>query len=174
MEYLSESVVVAAIDRGMDILGYKDKAFLGKYTLAYQQLKAGGDLPPTSDDREAANRYLDNLERSRRQINADTEVRGMVTKSLMAENLEAFKKAKRDNKRQMMNTFRLAKNTMRVLPKQKREEWLHDLIGYLLHEAGYASSVSFRPEVPPEEFLQGRGRPKKETEEEIEAEAASA
>ena len=146
--------------RGMKILGYSDQRPLGRYTEVVRHLP-----PPKNADHEAANRYLDQLELTRKQRNRTITQAGGKADSPSGD-VEIIK---RDPAFLKMQSYRIAKNAMRQIPTRQRRRWLDSLVGMLLTEVGIGQAQSFEPESIPDSFRQGRGRPRKEPDEETAA-----
>lgn len=146
----SEPILRAAMARGMEIFGYTEETPLGRYTAAFKKLDA---TPPKNPDPATANRYLDELEKTRRQyVQHRTQLR-LQGKVLTEEEVE------RDPRVMLQQAFRVAKNAIGHLPKRKRRPFLDSLTGMLMTQIGIGSATSFSPEAIPDSFRQGRGRP---------------
>lgn len=149
LERFPEPVLKAAMVRGMDILGYTEEKPLGKYTAAWN----AGAKPPKNPDHSEANRYLDQLEKTRRDYVKERTQQRLQGKVMAEYEVE------RDPRVLLQQSFRVAKNAMLHIPKRNRRKFLDSLVGMLLTQIGIGNSTSFSPEAIPDSFRQGRGRP---------------
>jgi hypothetical protein len=145
---LSEPIVKAAMARGMSIMGNSAKP-LGKYSEAAKLLP-----PPKNPDAAEATRWLDQLEQTRQ------ERRKKLIESGKKETVDAEESVQHDPQTLLQQTYRMFKNSWRVLPSRGRRRFLDGLVGMFLTEAGIGSAATFEPQAIPEEFRQGRGRPR--------------
>jgi hypothetical protein len=144
-----ENVVTAAIMRGLNIVSTNEQEPLGKYTEAARLLS-----PPTNPDMEAALKYVDQLEETRREINARRKQAQASGKSLPP----PIDGLKRNPESLQEKAFREVKNALPFIPKRNRQAWFNDLVGMILTEMGHASSVRIYPVAIPEGYRRGPGR----------------
>jgi hypothetical protein len=143
------AVLHAAIARGMELVSHNPERPLGVYTEAARLLP-----PPTNPSTTAANKYLDQLEQT-----ALEQAKHRRSKKV-PEPVQSLDPMRADPKFLMIQSFRNVKNNFAKVPKRRQKQWLATLFGTLLTQAGYSSPTMFEPEGIPEEFNQGRGRPK--------------
>jgi hypothetical protein len=153
--HLPQNVLKAAMGRNISIYGDKEERPLGAYTEAVKILP-----PPRNPDIEAANRYLDQLEETRKMNNdaqkkfgnKDGEVRVLAAPAT-SKNKEMW----------TMHVYRMFRSRFRRLPSSKtsdaRKEFVKTVIGMILTEAG-VSGGNFGAIAIPEEFRAERGRPR--------------
>jgi hypothetical protein len=146
--HFQDHLMYAAMARGINLPGPYKEALI-----AYP--------PPRNLPEEGANRYLDQLIKTKKQI-AQARKEGTISAA------PAPDTAKKPPKVLLMQTFRMAKNAMRHLDSRQRTRFLEDLVGMLMTQRGLGNPKSFEPVAIPEEFNQGKGRPKKEDEPEEE------
>lgn len=168
-ERLPEPVLKAAMARGMNILGYTQDRPLGTYSGAYEVLKP---LPSRYDDPADANRVLDQLEQVRKEIKADPEKKAAIEKRLKRQHEDLVEEIRTEPKFLLKHSYRTVKNALRHVSSRKRRDWLESLVGMLLTEINIGHQTTFKPEAIPEDFRQGRGRPRMVTEEEKAAASA--
>lgn len=154
-----EAVLKAAVARGMDILGYTPAKPLGKYTAAYEALRMNSVLPPKQEEPEEVSRYLDTLEKTRREIQADPEKNAAIRKRLEKRQENIEEEQRRDPDWLLKASYRNCKNALRRVSARKKRAWLDSLVGMLLTEMSISHQTSFKPEAIPDDFRQGRGRP---------------
>jgi hypothetical protein len=153
--HLPQNVLKAAMGRNISIYGDKEERPLGAYTEAVKILP-----PPRNPDIEAANRYLDQLEETRKMNNdaqkkfgnKDGEVRVLAAPAT-SKNKEMW----------TMHVYRMFRSRFRRLPSSKtsdaRTAFVKTVIGMILTEAG-VSGGNFGAIAIPEEFRAERGRPR--------------
>lgn len=142
---LPDSVVKAAIARGMDIAGDSDLRPLGKYTEAAAKLP-----PPKEADIEQANTWLDSVEQVRKTTRAESPP-GLPSVTVIPE----------DPQTALKEVVRFASSRYKKLPgnKRVRENWARQVLSMLMAEFGMQSAQQFAPMAVPSEWL-ARGRPR--------------
>lgn len=144
-----DNIILAAISRGINILSYNKDLPLGKYTEAVKLLP-----PPKTASPEEAKAYVEKLETTyrdwKRQGGPRAEPQELVT-------LQSPKDLLKSN-------FRGIKNAIAHIPPRQRRRWFESLIGMGMVHMNIQSPCMFSPEAIPEEFLQGPGRPRMESE----------
>lgn len=139
-----ETILKAAIARGLNILSYNNEQPLGKYTEAVKLLP-----PPREADPTQAKRYLDQLEQTykdrKKALGSDSETAPPV--------------GQQGKKVLLKSSFRTIRNALKQIAPRQRRAFLDDLFGMALTEAGIASKVTFSPEAIPEDFSREAGRP---------------
>lgn len=145
----NETLMKVAAIRGINILGGDETKPLGKYTAA-----AAIYPPPKTANDETAVRYWDDLEKTRKEINADPKRRAAAEKQI------EHKAIRKDPRTLMKKTFQIFRATLRRVPSRSRDDWFEELIGMMLTEAGFQSAKSLKPCAVPEDFKAGRGRPR--------------
>jgi hypothetical protein len=138
--HFQDHLLHAAMARGMNLPG--------KYAEAITALP-----PPRNLTEEGSNRYLDQIIKTRNDI---TKARKDGTISEPAIVVEA----KKDPQTLQVQCFRIVKNALRHLNTRQRRRFLESHVGMLLTEQGSVNSMMFSPEAIPEDFRQGRGRPR--------------
>ena len=137
-------IIEAAILTGTDIIGVRDDHPFGKYTAAVKKLP-----PPATPTPEQSRKYLGELEEKRRSLGAKGATKGESLEEVLHD--PAFLKKQ---------SFRVVRNSMKQVPAHSRKRWLADVIGMLMTEAGVKVETPYMPKEVPEEFSQGKGRPK--------------
>lgn len=149
--HLPEAVLKAAMAKGMRVLGYDDQRPLGVYTEAYRLLP-----PPRNPDPEQATKYLNQLEQTRKERNKVIKEAKKSGKSVPV----TEESVRRDPEFLRKQTFRSIKNALDHIPKRSRRGFLNDVVGMVLTHLGIGNPTSFEPEAIPDDFRQGRGRPR--------------
>lgn len=151
-ERLPESIIKAAMARGMNILGESDERPLGVYTDAVQIMP-----PPRNPDAESAVRYLDQIE----QFKKDRQVK-LREKNAKGEKKHVDLMAKAGDPDELLfKSYRSVNVFFRRLPNnvRSRRAFVEKLVGMLLTDLGVANPQSFDPTAIPEGFKAVRGRP---------------
>lgn len=143
---LPETVLRAAMARGVQIVGESETRPLGVYTEAVAALP----LPKGATEAQAIT-YLDRLEAVRKQTKSEATGIPML---IMGDPSTLMKEA-----------LRFVTVRYKRLPptKRTREAWAKQLIGMLLAEFGTREEQTFAPVPVPEMFQVHRGRPKENT-----------
>lgn len=144
---LPESVLRAAMARGMQVVGESETRPLGVYTEAVAALP----VPAEATDAQATT-YLDQLEAVRRQSKSD------------AQNIPLLFVG--DPSVLMKECLRFVSVRYRRLPtaKRTRQVWAQQLLGMLLHEFNIQTAQTIAPQAVPESFQVQRGRPRENKE----------
>lgn len=139
------AIVNAAMVRDMPILAYDSKKPLGIYTSAVKALP-----PPKNPTPAEAGEYLDKL---------DAKVKRQRTAAAGKEPdlLDEFRS---DPVFMQKHSFRIVKNNIMRLPPRQRRGWLTKLVGMLLTEINSSTDLIVSAIDIPEDFNQGKGRPK--------------
>jgi hypothetical protein len=145
-----ESVLKAAIIKGLDISNPTLKQPLGKYTHVVKHLLP----PPRNPDPVQANEYIDQV----KQTYKDSQKR----KAKRSGPVDRSAEVEKDPKFLLRQQYRGIKNALEYVPSRKRVEWFESLVG--MTHMGIASQKSFKPEAIPESFDRGAGRPSDATE----------
>lgn len=143
----SETVLKAAIIKGLDINNPSQKLPLGKYTHVVKHLLP----PPRNPDPAQANEYIDQVKQTYKDSQKRKAKRnGPVDRSADVEKDPAFL---------LRQNYRGIKNALQYIPKKKQADWFESLVGMSLTHMGIASAKTFKPEAIPESFDRGAGRP---------------
>jgi hypothetical protein len=144
--HFQDHLMYAAMARGINLPGSYREALT-----AYP--------PPRNLPEEGANRYLDQLIKTKKDI-TKARKEGTISAAPVVESI------KREPKVLLMQSFRMAKNAMRHLDARQRTRYLEDLVGMLMTLRGIGNPKTFEPRAIPEEFNQGKGRPRSEPKDE--------
>lgn len=138
---LPQTVVKAAMQRGINIIGDSENKPLGIYTEAVKTLP-----PPQAPTDEQANAYLDALEKMRKETRTTATVMELPVG---------------DPNTLLKESLRFVTTRYKRLPtnKRTRENWANRLIGMLVSEFGLTNHT-FTPIAVPEDLQVHRGRPK--------------
>lgn len=144
---LPQSILNAAMARGVQIIGDNNTKPLGIYTAAAERLH-----PPKEATEVQANTYLDQLEQVRKQVRSEAPV-----------NLQALPVG--DPTTLAKECLRFVTTRYKRLPQNKRtrEAWARQLVGMMLSEFGIGTAQTFAPQLVPDNFRVQRGRPKTAT-----------
>lgn len=140
---LPQSVLTAAMARGINIIGDTEEKPLGVYT------KAAEALPPPKEANEVqATTWLDQIEQVRKQNRSDD--RAGIT--LVVGNPDALKR----------EVVRFAANRFEKLPtnKKTREKWAREVLSLLMTKFGVSVPQTYSPMPVPSDYEVQRGRPK--------------
>lgn len=137
-----ESVLKAAMVRGLDVLSYDNERPLGKYTEVVRLLP-----PPRNPEPAEANRYVEQLEQTYKE------------RKKAIKDGQDFDDLKRDPETLLMQNFRGIKNALKYVPTRQRKRWFEKLVGMSMTQLGVGNPITFEPEAVPEHFRQGPGRP---------------
>lgn len=144
---LNEAIIRAGLTRGMNLPG--------DYAQAIEALPPPRALGNAIIDGDKANMYLDKLEEKRREIKANNRKGITVPVKTMQNRIH---EVKADPEFLLMQSYRLAKNSMHQQPSKQRVKFLESLVGMLMTEIG-VSNKTFQAHAIPENFRRGRGRP---------------
>lgn len=142
--------------RGISVIATPEQPY-GKYT---QQFKK---LPPGKiETREDASKMFDLVEDD--YSRADGKM-----KKISVEN-PRYKEISEDPEVLKMQLFKFAIRCLKKLPKvgdnrrdkARQREFLREVLGMIIPQAGIQSTFTIEPQAAPEEFLIGPGRPRKE------------
>lgn len=153
VQLLPRTVIDVAAARGMRLFGDTEDRPLGTYTEAYKLLP-----PPKAaeNDPEVAHRYLDQLEKTQKEYRQAHK--GKPTKKPVQ-----FRATPKNQELWLMTVYRTFKTLYNRLPptseSKARKEFVSDLIGMILTEAG-SSGGHFGAVAVPAEFRRPRGRPR--------------
>jgi hypothetical protein len=159
-QYLSEPALKVAAARGVRFFAATEKRPLGKHTEAFELLSSNGEKPPKSDDPQVVNRWWDKLERTTKEIEADPRKKATISRKLEKKLALEFETAASDPQSKQRDAYRLVRSALKELTASEKMAWLDDFIGYLMTEAGIHSKKTFTPVAIPEDYRQGRGRPR--------------
>lgn len=143
---LPNSVLTAAMARGVNIVGDTDQKPLGIYT------EAVAKLPPPKDATEVqANTWLDQIEQVKKEAKSQAG-----TVSVFAQIVPS------DPQSLLKECYRFVSIRYKRLPNNSRTRaaWVKALVGMVMTELGVAGEQTFAPQAVPEEFRVQRGRPK--------------
>lgn len=158
--YLSEPALKIAAARGVRFFAATEKRPLGKYTEAFELLASNGEKPPRSDEPSVVNRWWDKLERTTKEIEADPKKKASISRKLEKKNREIFEIAISDPNTKQRDAYRMVRSALKGMTGPEKMAWVDDFVGYVMTEAGIHSKKTFAPAAIPDEFRQGRGRPK--------------
>lgn len=139
---LPETVLKAAMVRGVNIIGDTELKPLGAYTNAVAKLP-----PPVGATEEQANTYLTQLEAVRK------EERGGAGPFVVP--------VPSDPQTLLKECYRFVSLRYKRLPNnsKSRANWVRSLVGMILADLGVSGEQSFTPHAAPEDFKAQRGRP---------------
>lgn len=157
---LPENLLRVMVAKGIALFSASPKRPLGSFTEAYEMLRVNGDTPPNSEDPDVNMRYIRKLEKTRDELQQDPRKMRTITRRLEKAQEEEWLSEQTTPHTRQRDAFRLGRAAMRDMSTKEKLAWLDDLVGYLMSEAGIQSAKSFHPAVVPEEFKQGRGRPR--------------
>lgn len=141
----SEPVLRAAMVRGMTLPG--------KYAEAIEKLP-----PPHRIPEEEAVDYLDKVVEKRKEISRNRREGKLGPREVTPE--ETVESIRRDPNFIKMQAYRLVKNGIKTLNSKQKRRFIESLTGMLLTEIGISMQITFSPEAIPDQFRQGRGRPR--------------
>jgi len=142
---LPETVLKAAMARGVNIVGDTEVKPLGVYT------EAVAKLPPPSQATEVqANTWLDQIEQVRKETRAQASGGGMFTVPVP-----------QDPQTLLKESYRFVSLRYKRLPNSSkvRASWVRSLVGMILADLGVSGEQTFTPHKAPEDFVAQRGRP---------------
>lgn len=134
---LPEPVLRVVSARGVNMLGISEDRPLGKYSDAVKRLP-----PPNTQDTAKIVSWLEEVETLRRKQKQKL--------SLIEPDPEVLLK----------EAYRVVVSKLERVPGRRRRAWIGRLVGMSLTKIGVASSQSFEPEAPPEDFIAVVGRPR--------------
>jgi len=142
---LPETVLKAAMARGVNIVGDTDVKPLGIYTEAVAKLP-----PPTQANEVQANTWLDQIEQVRKETRAAAAGGGMFTVPVP-----------QDPQTLLKECYRFVSLRYKRLPNSSkiRANWVRSLVGMILADLGVSGEQTFVPHKAPEDFVAQRGRP---------------
>lgn len=140
---LPQTVLDAAMARGVNIVGDTETKPLGVYTDAVAKLP-----PPSTATEEQANTWLNQLEQVRK------ESKGLFVVPVP-----------QDPQTLLKECYRFVALRYKRLPNnsKSRANWVRSLVGMLLADLGVSGDQTFAPHAAPESFKIGRGRPTQQT-----------
>lgn len=148
---LDKRILDVAAARGINLLGDTEDRPLGVFTAAAKKLP-----PPKNPDAEKASQWLDNLNIVRKQLKAaGTDGKGKPEVEYVAEKEVDPQHAAKE----IYRVFRSRNGALDKNPKTKRN-FLHFVVGLFLTEQGISNPTTFEPVAIPDDFRQGRGRPR--------------
>jgi hypothetical protein len=136
---LPQTVLAAAMARGVAIIGDTETKPLGVYTDAVAKLP-----PPATATVDQANTWLNQIEQVRKE-----------TKGLFVVPVP------QDPQTLLKECYRFVAIRYKRLPNnsKSRANWVRSLVGMLLADLGVSGEQTFAPHAAPESFKIGRGRP---------------
>jgi hypothetical protein len=141
-----EGALSVALARGFDMLGETPEKPFGKYTPVLKRLP-----PPKTNNPKELNEWADNVEVKYKEYRAQVHAGAVEEEDGPSRSPDTLLK----------ESFRFARVRMtRLTPGRQRTKFVHDLSGMLLAELGVSGHQTIDAQVAPEEFKQGRGRPK--------------
>lgn len=145
---LPKGIIDVAAAKGKNLLGDSEDRPLGIYTAAAKKLP-----PPRDPSPEDAAKWLDNVEIIRKQLKAQGKDK---VEPAEERGVEA------DPDLLGKEHYRVFRSRWRMLPRNSRSRmnWLEQQVGMMLTEAGISHKMSFEPVAIPDDFRQGRGRPR--------------
>lgn len=145
---LPKRIIDVAAAKGKNLLGDSEDKPLGIYTAAAKKLP-----PPKEPSAEEAAKWLDNVEIIRKQLKAAGKGKEEPVEERGGEG---------DPDLLGKEHYRVFRSRWRMLPKnhRTRQNWLEQQVGMMLTEAGISHKMSFEPVAIPDDFRQGRGRPR--------------
>jgi hypothetical protein len=140
---LPETVLKAAMARGVNIVGETEARPLGIYTEAVAKLP-----PPQSANEVQANTYLTQLE----QVRKETRSSGANLFTVPVP---------QDPQTLLKECYRFVSLRYKRLPNNSktRAQWVRNLVGMILADLGVSGEQTFAPHAAPEDFKAQRGRP---------------
>lgn len=148
-----EPVLRAAVALGLDIVSTSKNRPLGKYTEVVKLLP-----PPANPDPAEAARYVGQVKQTYKERR-----RAIAQGKIEPEVMEDEEEIQRDPEFLLKQNFRGVKNALTHVPKRQQKRWLERLFGMVLAQQGIGNPMTFSPEAVPEDFKQGPGRPRLET-----------
>jgi hypothetical protein len=141
---LPETVLKAAMARGVNLVGDTEVKPLGVYTDAVAKLP-----PPTQATEEQANTWLNQIEQVRKETRA-TAGGGMFTVPIPQDPTTLLKEC-----------YRFVNLRYKRLPNNSKTKanWVRSLVGMILADLGVSGEQTFAPHAAPEDFRAQRGRP---------------
>lgn len=158
--YLPEAIWKAAAARGIRFFSASDKRPLGDWTEGVEMMLANGDTPPNTEDPAKVNRWWEKAAICKQELDASPRKKATITRRLEKKNADLFIRANSDSSTKQRDAYRMIRSAMKDMTGAEKVSWLDDLVGMAMTEAGIASRKSFSPQAIPEEFKQGRGRPR--------------
>jgi len=145
---LPDSILKAAMARGVDIFGDSNEKPLGIYTAAAAKLP-----PPKEATTEQANTWLDQVDKVRREIKStgsETVATGLTLLPVPSDPGTLLKEC-----------YRFISIRYKRLPNnvKSRQKFVNSLMGMLAAEFGATGPQTFSPVAIPEDFRAQRGRP---------------
>lgn len=142
---LPETVLKAAMARGVNLVGDTEMKPLGVYTDAVAKLP-----PPTQATEEQANTWLNQIEQVRKETRAAAAGGGMFTVPVP-----------QDPQTLLKECYRFVSLRYKRLPNNSktRANWVRSLVGMILADLGVSGEQTFAPHAAPEDFRAQRGRP---------------
>lgn len=143
---LPETVLKAAMARGVNIIGDSEIKPLGVYTDAVAKLP-----PPSNASEVQANTWLDQIEQVRKDTRASGETMNVLAVPVP-----------QDPQTLLKECYRFISMRYKRLPNNSKTKanFVRSLIGMILAELGVSGQQTFAPVAIPEEFRVGRGRPR--------------
>jgi hypothetical protein len=140
---LPETVLKAAMARGVDIIGDTETKPLGKYTDAVAKLPV-----PKEATEIQANTYLNQLEQVRKETASSAGQMFSVP-------------VPQDPQTLLKECYRFVSLRYKRLPTggKVRQRWVQSLVGMILADLGVSGQQTFVPQAAPESFQAQRGRP---------------
>jgi hypothetical protein len=125
-------------------------------------LLTNGDTPPKSDDPVQVNRWWEKAARCKNELEANPRKKAAITRKLDKKNSELglLAAAANDPMTKQRDSYRMVRSALKGMSGPEKMAWLDDFVGYCMTEAGIGSRKSFAPQAIPDEYKQGRGRPR--------------
>jgi len=144
---LPETILRAAMARGIDMSSEREETPLGKYTHIVKALP-----PPPNPDPVAANAWIDRVVDAHKDSKSDDEEIEREFSVPVPQDPETLLK----------ECYRFVATRYRKLPinSRQRSKWVHQLAGMLLNELGVSNALSIAPISVPEDYRVQRGRPR--------------
>lgn len=160
-ELLQEPVVAIMLATGFRLTSAKRERPLGDYTEAYHMLVTNGENPPKRDNFDAAKRWVDKLERQAEALKKDPDLLESINQQI-TKKLQVPVKERRDSYDFLIKqSFHLIKSALRRTEDKRKDEFLENLIGYVMSDREL-SGRKFVPKRIPDWINRAPGRPREE------------
>lgn len=139
---LPESVLQAAMVRGVNLIGDSEVKPLGTYTSAVEKLPPPANATPVQVDT-----WLDQIEQVRKEERSSGALATMPVPT--------------DSGVLLKECYRFVSLRYKRLPNntRTRANWIKSLVGMILSDMGVQGQQSFAPQAVPEDYKAQRGRP---------------
>lgn len=132
---------------------------LGEFTEAHVALEMNGEVPPTTMDVDAALRYVKKLTTQREKLLEDPRSLAIVKRRVEQ---KVGPVEKRDSYEALLfHSYHLVRNAIKRTPVDRQEEFVDNLVGYILTSRNLQER-HFTAQTVPSELRRRPGRPSKE------------